>query len=185
MYFPYCEKTSLSLGEINDTCKYNPYLTKKYTFHQNNTQIIVYPVTGMTKYKYDAKGSTSYGNTDSKIIADQKDHGLSNTSNNSSLNRTDQSVLRNIDLDMNYRSANMAHTDTGYFDDQHFRDKFKSNKHMSMFHLNIRSIPEHFIELKSFLDSLDIVFKIIAISETWLKPYHTEYIFQTIVLRKI
>ena len=45
-----------------------------------------------------------------------------------------------------------------------------------MFYLNIRSIPEHFIELTSYTDSLDIVFKIIAISETWLKPYHVDYI---------
>ena len=28
-----------------------------------------------------------------------------------------------------------------------------------MFHLNIRSIPEHFIELTSYIDSLDIVKK--------------------------
>ena len=85
---------------------------------------------------------------------------------------------------MNYLSSNMTHTDTGYFDDQHFREKFKSTKNMSMFHLNIRSIPEHFIELTSYLDSLDIVFKIIAISETWLIPYHTEYIIPNYSIEK-
>ena len=42
-----------------------------------------------------------------------------------------------------------------------------------MFHLNIRSIPEHFIELTSHIDSLDIVFKFIAISETWLETRTT------------
>ena len=179
--FPYCEKKCLSLGESNDTYKYNPCLTKKYTFHPKHTQITVYPVTGMTKYKYDTKGQRD---TDRTIIADQNDHGLCNNSNNSSLNRTDQSALRNIDPDMNYLSSNMTHTDTGYFDDQHFREKFKSNKNMSMFHLNIRSIPEHFIELTSYIDSLDIVFKIIAISETWLKPYHTEYIIPNYSIQK-
>ena len=45
-----------------------------------------------------------------------------------------------------------------------------------MFHLNIRSIPEYFIEISSYIESLDIVFKIIALSETWLKPYHADYI---------
>ena len=45
-----------------------------------------------------------------------------------------------------------------------------------MVHLNIRSITDHFIELISCIDSLDFVFKIIAISETWLKPYHMDYI---------
>ena len=120
--FPYCEKNSLSLGGSNDTYKYNPYLTKKYTFHPNNTQIIVYPVTGMTKYKDDTKCHRS---TDHTIIADWNDNGLSNNSNNSSLNRTDQSALRNIDPDMNYLSSNMTHTNTEYFDDHHFREKFK------------------------------------------------------------
>ena len=64
----------------------------------------------MTKYNYDAKG---HCNTYHTLIADQNDHGLSNHSNNSSLNRTDQSALRNIDPDMNYLSSNMAYTDTG------------------------------------------------------------------------
>ena len=163
----------MSLGKRNGTGKYNPYFTKKYTFHKNNTQIIVYLVTDMTNFKYDTKGHCI---TDRKIIADQNDHGLSNNSNNSSLNRTDQSVLHNINPEMNYFSSNMTYAETGYFDEQHFRDKLKSNNNMSMFHLNIRSIPEHFIELTTYLDSLDIVLKIIAISETWLKPYHTEYI---------
>ena len=45
-----------------------------------------------------------------------------------------------------------------------------------MFHLNIRSIPEHFIELTSYIHSLNIAFKMIGISETWLKPFHTNYI---------
>ena len=50
---------------------------------------------------------------------------------------------------------------------------------MSMFHLNIRSIPEHFIELTSYPDSLDIV-----LSETWLKPYHTKYIIPNYSIEK-
>ena len=57
----------------------------------------------MTKYKYDTKG---HRNTNHTIIADQNDHGLSNNSNNSSLNR--KSALRNIDPDMNYLSSNLT-----------------------------------------------------------------------------
>ena len=45
-----------------------------------------------------------------------------------------------------------------------------------MVHLNTMSFPEHVIKLTSCIDSLDFVFKIIAISETWLKPYHTAYL---------
>ena len=44
-----------------------------------------------------------------------------------------------------------------------------------MFHLNIRSIPDHILELTSLLNNLNIELKIIAISETWIKPYHINY----------
>ena len=70
----------------------------------------------------------------------------------------------------------MKYINTQYYDDQQFRDKFRSNRNISMFHLNIRSILEHFIELTSYIHSLNIAFKIIGISETWLKPFYTNYI---------
>ena len=53
-----------------------------------------------------------------------------------------------------------------------------------MFHLNIRSIPEHFIELTSYIHSLNIAFKIIGISETCLKPFHTNYIIPNYNIEK-
>ena len=40
-----------------------------------------------------------------------------------------------------------------------------------MFHLNIRSIPDHFTELTLLLNDLETEQKIIAISETWMKPF--------------
>ena len=65
----------------------------------------------------------------------------------------------------------MKSINTQYYDDQQFRDKFKSNTTILMFHLNIRSIPEHFIVLTSYIHSLNNAFKIIGISETWLKHF--------------
>ena len=57
-----------------------------------------------------------------------------------------------------------------------FSKKFhSSNDSLSMFHLNIRSIPDHILELTSLLNNLNIELKIIAISETWIKPYHINY----------
>ena len=44
-----------------------------------------------------------------------------------------------------------------------------------MLHLNIRSIPDHFLQLTSLLNNLNIELKIIAISETWIKPFHINY----------
>ena len=117
-------------------------------------------------------------NTKRNTMADHDAECLSNNTTYSCLNRTDLSALSNVDPDTNYLSSNMAYNNIRYFDDQHFRDKFKSKKNLSMLHLNIRTIPEHFIELTSYIDSLDIVFTIIAISETWPKPYHAEYIIR-------
>ena len=78
----------------------------------------------------------------------------------------------------------MKSINTQYYDDQQLRDKLKSNKNISMFHLNIRSIPEHFIELTSYIHRLNIAFKIIGISETWLKPFHTNYIIPNYNIEK-
>ena len=141
----------------------NPCLNTIFTFHPSNNQIIVCPVTGMNNYKYDTKG---HCDNESRTIAGQNSHALSDITATSALNRTDQSALNNIDPDINYLSTNMKSINTQYYDDQQFRHKFKSNKNISMFHLNIRSIPEHFIELTSYIHSLNIAFKIIGISET-------------------
>ena len=69
----------------------------------------------------------------------------------------------------------MKYINTQYYDEEQFREKFKSNYNIAMFHLNSRSIPEHSIELTSYIHSLNIDFKIIGISETWLNPFHTNY----------
>ena len=100
---------------------------KKITFHPSNNQIIVCPVTGMNNYKYDTKG---HYNNESRTISGQNDHALSDITETSALNRTDQSALNNIDPDMNYLSTNMKSINTQYYDDQQFRAKFKSNKNM-------------------------------------------------------
>ena len=50
-----------------------------------------------------------------------------------------------------------------------FKLNLEKNQQFSMFHLNIRSIPDHFSELTSLLINLETEIKVIAISETWLK----------------
>ena len=90
-------------------------------------------------------------------------------------NTYDQGALNNIDPDINYLNESTSCIDSQYYDDTTFRTQLGNSNKLSLFHLNIRSIPDHFIELTSYLDSLTIQFKIIAISETWLKPHHIEY----------
>ena len=97
----------------------------------------------MNNNKYDTK---SLRDTESRNIADQNNHDLSDQTEMSALNRTHQSATCNIDPYMNYLSINMQSINTQYFDDQKFRNEFNSNTNFLMVHLNIRSIPEHFIQ---------------------------------------
>ena len=142
--------------------------TSQYKLSAINTQFIVYPVTGLNNVLYDHNTS----NTKQSILCNSNDyagkHGPSN--------RTDQSALNDIDPDLNYFRTDIISLNTAYFDDQTFKEKFKFNNTLSMYHLNIRSLPEHFIEFTAYIEHLNIDFKIIALSETWLKPHHIDYI---------
>ena len=86
-------------------------------------------------------------------------------------NAPDPSTLGNIDPDIHYFSANNMLKNTPYYNDKTFQTKFGKNQQFSMFHLNIRSIPDHFSELTSLLTEI----KVIAISETWLKPSNINF----------
>ena len=95
--------------------------------------------------------------------------------NNNCFTSSDQSVLNKIDPDIHYLTVNNCPIDTPYYSEQLFRDKLGKNIHLSMLHFNIRSVPDHILGLISFLDNLDIELKLIALSETWIKPYHIDY----------
>ena len=64
---------------------------------------------------------------------------------------------------------------THYYNDQSFRNTFGNNTNLSMFHMNIRSIPDHFLDLTTLLNNLNIELKMIAIPETWIKSFHIHY----------
>ena len=69
----------------------------------------------------------------------------------------DPSILGNIDPDINYLNSNNKVKDTPYDNDQSFAKKFnRNNDSLSMLHLNIRSIPDHFLQLTSLLNHLNI-----------------------------
>ena len=48
-----------------------------------------------------------------------------------------------------------------------------------MLDLNIRNIPDHFLQLTSLLNNLNTKLKIVAIPETWIKPFHINYNIHT------
>ena len=81
-------------------------------------------MTGMNNSKYDTKGQSD---TERKIVAYQD---LSDNTEISVLNRTDQSTLSNIDSVTNYMSSKMSYINIRYFDDHHFRDKLNSNQNV-------------------------------------------------------
>ena len=79
-----------------------------------------------------------------------------------------------IDPDLNYLDS-ACKVNAEYYTEQSFNDNFSNNCNFSLMHLNIRSIPLHFTELLCYLDSLNIEFKLIALSETALNDTHTDF----------
>ena len=72
---------------------------------------------------------------------------------------------------------NLNHTMTsGYYYEISFNNTFSDNQCLSLLHLNIRSIPLHFTEFVSYLDTLNVHFKIIALSETAINSQYAIYI---------
>jgi len=87
----------------------------------------------------------------------------------------DRSNLNIIDPDINYLSDANNNVTSNYYDENGFNAKFHNNNNLSLIHLNIRSVPLHFSEFLSYLDTLDIHFKIIALSETAININHITY----------
>ena len=99
-------------------------------------------------------------------IYDSKQNNIGNNS------RHGKSVLGDIDPD-NHFWNNMNHTMTSeYYNEMSFNNTFSDNQNLSLLHLNIRSVPLHFTECSSYLDTLHVNFKIIALSETAINSHH-------------
>ena len=81
----------------------------------------------------------------------------------------DHSILSQIDPDMNYPQLSDSLSTSNYYDENSFNCSFSNNNNLSLFHMNIRSIPKHFGDLKAYLANLNHSFSVIGISETWLQ----------------
>ena len=116
---------------------------------------------------------------DSNVFGVNKMYTI-NDSKNDQLQRNhfddfDRSNLNDIDPDKNYIDEINSLMVSNYHDENSFNVKYGGNKSFSVFLLNLRSLPDHFRELTSYLDCLNVEFKIIALTETWLKEHHTNY----------
>ena len=115
-------------------------------------------------------------NSESNCLGNSEGESLDTVVNSDCFNDHDHSFLGNVDPTISYLNSNNNVKNAPYYNDQSFSKKFhRSNDSLSMFHLNIRSIPDHILELTSLLNNLSIELKIKAISETWIKPYHINY----------
>ena len=85
------------------------------------------------------------------------------------------SALNKNDPDIIYLTSQIGLNDTQYYTEHSFLKLFGKTTNLSLFHLNIRSIPDHFLELTTFLNMLDIEHTVIALSETWIIPHHINY----------
>ena len=83
-----------------------------------------------------------------------------------------KSILCDIDPDLNYLN-NISKSE--YYDETIFNQSFRKTSNFSLTHLNIRSVPLHFTQCMSYLDTLDIDFKIISLSETTINSSHINY----------
>ena len=95
---------------------------------------------------------------------------------NDCFNNFDRSRLGDIDPDSNYLINTNQLKDTIYFTEQSFNIHFNKPSKFSIFLHNMRSLPDHFRELLCYLDTLKFNFKVLALTETWLKSYHTNYV---------
>ena len=60
-------------------------------------------------------------------------------------------------------------SECSYYTASEFNNKMKPGQNLSLIHFNCRSIKANFENMNYFLESLDVKFDIIAVSETWLR----------------
>ena len=88
--------------------------------------------------------------------------------------RTDYSILGNIDPDTHFLSSNNR-VISNYYTENEFNQIPNLDTKISIFNVNIRSIPKHFDRLRHYLLELNHNFSVISISETWLKQYNKTF----------
>ena len=95
------------------------------------------------------------------------------------INDSPSTPLFEIDPDMQYY-LDMNYTENircNYHFEDVFDEKMKEvdKNSLSMFHLNVKSLPKHFDELEFYLNSLDVKCSFLGLTETWLTECKQEY----------
>ena len=165
------------INHISDIVDTNPITTNAYRWagiypeHYTKAQIIVAPV--LINPNPELPYNNLNDNEFNKSIIPSMPTG--NSINNHNLGRInedniDYSNLGDVDPDLNFLNLNSNIT-CRIFTERSF-NKMHSQHKFSIFHANIRSIPENLSKLIYYLQGIDHQFSIFAISETWLKNHN-------------
>ena len=90
------------------------------------------------------------------------------------INQDLDTPLSEIDPDLQYYSEinYIQNMNCDYHIDDSFQNNISNNTNcsnkMSLFHINIKSLPKHFDDLNLYLNSLDYTFSFDGLTETWL-----------------
>ena len=91
----------------------------------------------------------------------------------SNVDDINRNPLREADPDINFFANSKSTCRSDYFSEKTFNDRLSFNDALlSVFHLNIRSIPANLPSLELYLSSLRVNFDIIALTETWLSEHN-------------
>ena len=87
-------------------------------------------------------------------------------------------LLDEIDPDNNFYNDMVYHSSLlcKYYLMDEFNQKFKCENDdiFSLLHMNARSLPSHFSEFRRLIESLEVDFTVIGISETWLNNQNSD-----------
>ena len=136
---------------------------------QFNNTITVFPVTRHT-FDLPFNNIADHELEPLQQIEDLNAHNHVNVDSISNEDKFDHSELTKVDPDANFLTMNRQSTCAYY------NDLFYCHNKLSLFHVNIRSLPRNFDHLKIHINELKHSFTIISISENWLTTMNKDII---------
>ena len=88
----------------------------------------------------------------------ESNKNISDNINTDCFNHYGQANLCEIDPGINYTGEENAMKCNQYYDQNNFNMNYTNNNKLSLFQLNIRSLPDHFREMVTYLECLNTKF---------------------------
>ena len=166
--FKYCHTNYInpSNSEIN------PLTTNHFFKLPFNSTITIFPVIRHT-FDFPFNNIADHELEPIQQFEELNVHNHANVDSLINEDKFDHSELAKVDPDTNFLTQN-RHSTCDYYNDLSFNENFHRHDNLSLFHVNIRSLPRNFDHLKIHLNELKHSFTIIAISENWLTNINRE-----------